>query len=52
MINVAYPSIKIDVLSILKKVAAYDILDSINIWKTSYFSFLKFYNFNVPFVNQ
>ncbi len=50
--NVAFPSINIDLFNILKRIAAYDILDSYNIWGTSYFSFLKFDNFNVPFVNQ
>jgi hypothetical protein len=52
MINVAFPSININILTILKQIASYDILESYSIWTTSYFSFLKFDNFRVPFINQ
>ena len=45
LINIAFPSLDIDLFRILKQIAAYDILDSYYIWGTKYFSFLKFKNF-------
>ena len=52
MINVAFPSLNIDIYRIFKQIAAYDILDSYNIWETKYFAFLKFDNFELPFINK
>ncbi len=52
LICVSFPSINIDLFRILKQIAAYDILDSYNIWGTPFFAFLKFNNFEVPFVNK
>jgi len=52
MINISFPSIKIDILFIIKKIAAYDILDSYNIWESKYFEFLKFNNNDKPFINK
>ena len=52
MMKVTFPSLNIDLYSIFKQIAAYDILDSYNVWGTSYFAFLKFRSFNVPFITQ
>jgi hypothetical protein len=52
MVNVAFPSLNIDLHRILKQIAAYDILDSYNIWETKHFAFLKFDHFESPFINK
>jgi len=52
MMNVAFASLNIDLYSIFKQIAAYDILDSYNIWGTPFFAFLKFRSFSVPFITE
>ena len=50
--NVAFPSLNINLYNILYQISAYDILDRYDIWGTQIFAFLKFQNFNVPFISK
>jgi len=52
MMNVAFPSLNINLYKILYQISAYDILDRYDIWGTQFFAFLKFQNFNVPFISK
>ena len=52
MIKIAFPSINMNIMSMLFSIASYDLLGYFDIWHNSYFSFLKFKNVNVPFFTQ
>ena len=52
MLQISFPVINLVVHNTLYQVASYDLLSYFNIWEQPFFSFLKFGNFDVPFITQ